>query len=181
MSIFGGKKRKFQLLYERNAPRIYKLAWKLSGFRAGDAQDLCQETFLRAFEAWDHYVDNDRETAWLMQICVNIHREKWRRFQFLNQRIKPHFAETTAQIQADSNPEQHLENLDLTEKVVTAMHTLEPALKDVLVLRHMEDLSTAQTAEIMGIPEGTVRSRLKRAREALMNRLTCPKGDGHEL
>ncbi|MBN1550540.1 RNA polymerase sigma factor [bacterium] len=173
-------RKQFENIYQRNIRRIYGLAWKLSGFQAGEAEDLCQETFYRAFRSFHTYTDENHESAWLTRICINTSREMWRRRAFYSEQVEPQIVSGNADGTARS-VENGMSDLELSGKLREILKTMDPEFREVVVLRHMEGYDTREVSERMDIPEGTVRSRLKRAREIIMDRLRAGRGGSHEL
>ena len=181
MNLDFFRRRRFDAIYHRNASRIFGLAWKLTGFCEHDAEDLCQETFLRAFQSFHTYEDRDRESAWLSHICVNVYREQYRRRMFFNDRIEPHFRESGAPDCPSGRPDTAAETAELGREVRAAIAGMNPALREVLLLRHLEGYDTRQVSELLDIPENTVRSRLKRARQAVIDGLSPGRGGKNGL
>ncbi len=163
------KRKKFNNIFQRNARRVYGMAWKLSGFNRSDADDLFQETFLRAYQAFDGYQDESKEAAWLIKICININREKWRRRKFYDTRVEPLYRDFILNPAVES-PEKTAEVREIQKFTASLLEEMPSSLKEVIILRHLECCSTKQTAELLAIPEGTVRSRLNRARKILMEK-----------
>jgi RNA polymerase sigma-70 factor (ECF subfamily) len=156
---------------------VYRFALRLTGSPA-DAQDLVQETFLRAFRAWDQYTPGTRAKSWLFTICRNV---------FLRQRKREKRRdETTRQAAQESDvagagvgevpvfaaayqtdPEGQFFKGLVDESIVAAIDRLPPDFRDAVVLSDMEGLSYNEIAEVLDIPVGTVKSRLFRGRRQL--------------
>ncbi len=166
--MFDSKRRQFENLYRRQNRRLHQLAMSLTGFDENDARDVTQEVFIRAFQAFDRYRDEGTEWAWLRSICVNFVRERYRRSRFFRENVQPEIFYTDTLRNRAANPHEAMENIQLTGRIISAMKELPVEFREVLVMRHIYGLSTAETGETLDIPEGTVRSRLKRAREMLV-------------
>jgi RNA polymerase sigma-70 factor (ECF subfamily) len=144
-----------------------------------DAEDLVQETMLRAYRAFDRFEAGTNLKAWLFRILTNAYINTYRKRQRepqkvsqdeiedfdLYQELKDHdsqFSETPENIVLDS-----LVDSDILE----AIEDLPEQFRLAVVLSDIEDFSYAEMAEIMDVPMGTVMSRLHRGRKALQKRL----------
>lgn len=133
------------------------------------AQDVVQEAYLRAFRFFDSFRGGDAR-PWLLSIVRNAC------FTWLRERGRDHleFDEARDSDQRDpalseaaDGPERLLERKLERAQVNTAIATLPPLFREVLVLREIESLSYEEIAQVVGIPAGTVMSRLSRARSML--------------
>ncbi len=156
---------------EPEIPVMLRVALSLTGNRA-DAEDLVQESLVRAFRALDSF-DGRHPRAWLLTIVrntnVNLHRrqrpglvEDWD----LVRSSRPAFG---AQTQA--SPEDIVLDSVLDERLAEAVAELDPRFRAALILVDVQDLSYAEAAAVLGVPVGTVMSRVSRARDRLRRRL----------
>lgn len=126
-----------------------------------DTWDIVQDVWIKAFRNIRSLRETNRFRVWLYRIahCTAIghHRAAYR-----NQAVVDEAFEVEAPIETDSAP-----NLDDAERVHLALDKLDPVFREVLTLRFLEDLSVEETAEVMGVPAGTVKSRLFHAKRAL--------------
>jgi RNA polymerase sigma-70 factor, ECF subfamily len=134
-----------------------KLVVQLYGIvgNAGEAEDLVQEAFVRAYAAGSRFTRVDNPEAWLRTTAVNLYRNRWRKMR--------NFARIKHKITGPLDLpglEEHLE-------VVDALRQLPENLRLVLVLHYLGDRQVAQIADELGIAEGTVKSRLSRGRIAM--------------
>jgi len=135
------------------------------------AQDIVQEAFLRAFRHFDGYRGGDPR-AWLFSIvrnCYRAWRQECRRKAHFELPIADEAAEddqpaSHALASDDDTPEMAMIHKSDAERVRAVIHGLPEAMREILVLRELEDLSYRQIADIIGVPIGTVMSRLARAR-----------------
>jgi len=149
----------------------YNLARWLSGSSA-EADDVVQESYLRAFRSFSHYAD-DNARAWLLTIVRNTWFTQWRHDR--RDMTSPIDDDTTASDEtlagwsddSGDDPERILVRQQDVALVRRAMRLLPVEFREVLVLRELEELSYKEVAAIMGIPIGTVMSRLARARRLL--------------
>ena len=147
--------------------RLYGLCMILCA-SSFDADDLYQETWLRAVDKYAQY-DTAREfEPWLTRICVNLYRNRLRRF-----RRSPVFdgfrSSEEKEFAMGAVPEQ--EKTDYSS-LYQAVDQLPEKLRTTVILFYFEDMDTETTAEVLGIPAGTVKSRLNKARKLLREVLT---------
>jgi RNA polymerase sigma-70 factor (ECF subfamily) len=132
-----------------------------------DAEDMTQETFLRACRALPRYQSREGSSfeAWLYRIAVNCCRSRMRRkwYQMLP------WPEPAPQIMAepDEQPERRVEQNEWRAEILDAIDSLGDKHRMVVVLRYYAGMSNEEIAEALGLPSGTVRSRLFTARERL--------------
>lgn len=161
---------------EEYGEKAYQFAFRLSG-NVEEAKDLVQEAFCRMMRNWDRYDPSQSLDAWFMSIMKNIHLDHRRRFESRN--VVSLYGNGGEE---DSGPagavasgeEALLERLERGETaslVREALASLTPEHRDILTLCDVEGLTYDQIASVAGIPKGTVRSRVSRAREALRRAL----------
>lgn len=151
---------------------LYRVALRLSGDESR-AEDLVQETMLKAFRAWGQFRPGTNARAWLITILRNTFINEYRR-----QRrepvpvdidvVEPYIARPAG---PDTDPEGSFFSQIVDAKVLEAVDHLPPEFREALVLSDMEGLSYAEIAESLQVPIGTVKSRLFRARRLLQNQL----------
>lgn len=135
---------------------------------ADAAEDVVQEACLRAFRALDGRTGASPR-AWLLAIVRNCHldwRDRRRRSPDAPIGAGPDDADPLAAIAADGDPEDDLLRRGEAEAVRRLLHALPEAMREILVLRDIEDCSYREIAEVLDVPIGTVMSRLARARKA---------------
>jgi len=165
----AGDTRAFGVLVERYMRRAYYAALGLVG-SSDDALDLSQEAFVRAFRA-RHTIDPDRPFyAWLYQIirrlCFNHTRDR-RTARRGIQAAGDWLVEQASARTAHMSPDRALEQTEARRRVAAALETLSDRDREVLVLKEFEGLRYREIAEILGVPIGTVMSRLYSARRRL--------------
>lgn len=121
------------------------------------AQDAVQETFLKAYKGWDAFRGECSEKTWLMRIAVNVCRDLKRSgwFRHLDRRITPE------ELPLAANPED--ERVELT----LAIMRLPERLKEVVLLYYYQRMTMLEIAQALNIPQSTVSTRMKRARDEL--------------
>ncbi len=158
----------FGPLFQHHGHRLYGLAWQLT-LNSADAEDAVQETFLRALRARETYEERARVGAWLDRILVNVVREHGRRRTLYRRQIEPQVAVLAPpEWSSEETPESDAERREALARVEQALGGLPMSFREVLVLRHFEERSTAEVATLLDLPEATVRTRLKRARDMLV-------------
>lgn len=133
---------------------LYHLAYAILNNKA-DAQDAVSEALTKAFEHRNDLRDRSKFRPWIMKIVMSVAKT------MLRKRKRSILTEDIDLLQSESVTETKYS--DLLEMVMT----LEPKFRIVVILYYYESFSTVEISEIMKIPEGTVRSRLTRAREKL--------------
>ena len=157
--------------------KIYRLAKNITQ-NDEDAEDVLQETFLKAYEHLDGFQGNSRFYTWIVRIGVNealmkLRKRKGDRFVSLDEPVDTGEEEVKREIAVwEDNPEQRYSQEELQKILDEAVDSLKPDFRTVFVLRDIEELSTEETAETMGISVPAVKSRLLRARLALREKLT---------
>jgi RNA polymerase sigma-70 factor (ECF subfamily) len=164
----NGDQAAFEALYAAHAGAV-KAYLLRSGFAQADADDLTQETFTRAFGSLATF-DADRGAfrVWAAAIARNVARKYWAR-----RREPEHFDPELAaeSLAVSDNPGQAAEAREEVEAVRTCVDALPAELAHIVRLRYVEGRTTRGIAAAAGIPEATVRLRLREARETLAQRL----------
>jgi RNA polymerase sigma-70 factor (ECF subfamily) len=164
----------FDTIAREYAPRLFRLAWRLCGNRE-DAEDLVQETLVRALPALRRFEGRAQLATYLSRALGNIWKNRLRSRR--RSRIVDWFRgrgedddeerQPPAAIDPGPSAQERLEAQDRAEMVRGAVERLEPIRRWTLLLREVEELSYEEIATVTGVPVGTVRSRLARAREDL--------------
>ena len=162
----------FESLVQRYQRMIYSLAYRMSGC-AADAEDLTQETFIRAHQQLDHFRAEAKFSSWLYRIAVN-HCLNWRKRAERREQLHDDW-----QAQRD---ESSTTNPALSQKVQEALMKLHPKQRAAVVLTIYDGLSHAEAAKVLGCSETTVSWRLFAARGKLKRLLKDAKtgGESHE-
>ena len=173
----GRDSRAFSELVRRYEGKISRLAQHVTQNRE-DAEDVLQETFLKAYEHLDQFQGNSKFYTWIVRIAVNqalmkLRRRKTDRSVSLDETIDTGEDTVVREIAAwDENPEARYTREELGEILSSAVQSLEPPYRSVFVLRDVEELSTEETADALGLSVPAVKSRLLRARLQLREKLT---------
>jgi RNA polymerase sigma-70 factor (ECF subfamily) len=153
---------------------VYRFAYSLTR-DAADADDLVQETYLRAFRSWHTFQPGSDARRWLFTICRNAFlrsREKYRREVDVEDGDMEALAAAQAQgeMRRDGT-EQLLSRIDLAPALTKALDELAEPFRSTVILVDVEDQSYDAASEVLGVPVGTVRSRLFRGRRQLQEKL----------
>ena len=152
-----GNREAQQRLYECCHQRVYRLLVRMVG--RSDADDLLQQVFLQVFRSLSQFSGQSRFETWLYRVSVNESLQHLRK-----QRCRRCVSLESDFMGRQPNQESDLDHKDLMEH---ALSRLEPELRSLFLLREMEQQSYAEIAAAAQIPEGTVASRLSRARHLL--------------
>ncbi len=178
MTDTQGKKLNHADFHEEALPQmdaVYRFALRLSG--AEDrAEDLVQETFLRAYRSWDQYTPGTQCKSWLFTICRNVflrHAERTQRHDEIVAEnvdrsagafdvVNPLWAKAV-----EADPEGDFFKSLVDEEVIRHLQDLPEDYRTAVVLSDLEGFSYQEIAEMMEVPVGTVKSRLFRGRRVL--------------
>lgn len=151
---------------------LYNIALRISGNEA-DAAEIVQETFLAAWRKIGEFRGESKLSTWLTGIAVNQARTRWqqtRRKRGREASLDDPADEEGGPLQVASEQPSALERLEqeqLRELLKRCIEALDTAFREVLVLRDVRELSYDEVGQALGVREGTVKSRLFRAREAV--------------
>lgn len=160
--------------YER---RVYRMARQITQ-NDEDAEDVLQEAFLKAFEHIDSFQGQSKFYTWLTRIAVNeslmkLRKRKSDRTVSLDENIETNEEPIVREIAVwDDTPELRYSQEEMRQILDKAVDSLKPIFRTVFILRDVEELSTEETAEVLGLSIAAVKSRLLRARLQLREKLT---------
>ena len=160
--------------YER---RVYRLAKNITR-NDEDAEDVLQDAFLKAYTHLDNFKGDSKFYTWIVRIAVNealmrLRKRKTDRNVPLDEPVELGEETVAREIAVwEDNPEQRYSKEEWRAILDSAVDDLKPDFRTVFVLRDIEELSTEETAETLGISVPAVKSRLLRARLALRETLT---------
>lgn len=182
----AGDMEAFAELVRRYERRIYRMARQITQ-NDEDAEDVLQESFLKAFQHLDSFQGQSKFYTWVTRIAVNeslmkLRKRKSDRTVSLDENIETDEEPIVREIAVwDDTPESKYSQEELRQILDKAIESLKPIFRTVFILRDVEELSTEETAEVLGLSIAAVKSRLLRARLQLRERLTRVfkrKGDG---
>jgi RNA polymerase sigma-70 factor (ECF subfamily) len=160
--VRGGDRDAYAELVTRHAPVAIRTAALLGA--GGDAEDVVQEAFVKAYAALDRFRPGAAFRPWLLRIVANearnLHRAAGRR----SARERRAWEQSQPLLLArPGDPADRVLSAEAQEALVRALDQLAPALRQVVTCRYLLDLDEAETAAVLGWPRGTVKSRLHRA------------------
>jgi len=169
LRVGQGDKRAFDEIVRRYATKMVNLAYQITGDR-DLAEDIGQETFLRAYRSAARYRQISKFSTWLYTIAINLCRNELRR-----KKTKIFSIEGMAEREDDDKlridiadermkPDLDLERKEIRVLVRTAVAKLPPKFRTALVLRDIQGLTYEEIGGILNLAEGTVKSRINRAR-----------------
>ena len=169
----AGDEAAFEEIVTRYHGRVFRLAARLTGNDA-DAADVLQDTFLRAYRGLASFRGASRFGTWLYRIATNAalahRRSRARRPSESLEAYLPRFdgnglhAATPAELQVAARAEEILDRRLLAEKARAGIERLPELYREAFVLRDLEELKTAEVADVLGLDPATVRQRVHRAR-----------------
>ena len=175
LDVLNGRNmaRELDNILSRRLPSFYRSAYRLLG-NAADAEDAVQDALLAAYKHLDQFRGQSQMSTWLTSIVCNCARMQLRRRQHqthvsIDERIGEDEEHSASERLPDRrpNPEDEYRNTELNTYFTHFTTHLSPTLRKAFQLRVMDGLSTRETAEILGVPDGTVKAQLARARAKL--------------
>jgi RNA polymerase sigma-70 factor (ECF subfamily) len=167
--VCAGEEALFEVLMRRHNQRVYRAARAILRNDV-EAEDVMQDAYVRAYEHLRNFEGRSRFSTWLTRIAVYEALARRRR----SQRLEPLAAlqeEGLMATSSSSNPEQQLSDVEIRALLEKAVETLSDDFHAVFVLRAIEGMSGAETAECLGVSEDVVKTRLSRARRRLREAL----------
>ncbi len=169
----AGDEPAFEEIVDRYQARVFRLACRLTG-NESDAADVLQETFLRVYRGLGSFRGASRLGTWLYRVATNAaltqRRARARRPAEPLDAFLPRFdangrhAATPAQLQVAARADELLDRRVLAEKARAGVERLPELYREAFVLRDLEEMPTAEVAEVLGLDPATVRQRVHRAR-----------------
>jgi RNA polymerase sigma-70 factor, ECF subfamily len=158
---------------------VYRFALRLTGGNRSEADDLTQETFLRAYRHWDTFTRGTSARSWLFTIARNAFLRSRER-----QTRRPETLETDLDFSVEAlgasevyksiaaaDPERQFFDSFVDDEIIQAIESLPVEFREAVVLSDVEGLNYGEIAEVLGVPMGTVKSRLYRGRRQLERKL----------
>ena len=169
--------RAFRELVDTHRDRVFNITYRMLGNRA-EAEDVAQEVFIAVFKTIDSFREEAKFSTWLYRVAVNHCKN---RIKYLARRHEKQRDQLDEYAPATNNavlgptkgvrPDRALESAQMETLLQEAIATLDEEHRAVVILRDVEELSIEEICDITGLPDGTVKSRLHRARAALRKKL----------
>src|SRR5205807_2436126 len=168
-SAIGGTETSFEELVRRYQRPIVSYVYRM--VNDYDASlDVTQEVFIKVYNSLDRYSCDYKFSTWLYRIAHNAAIDHLRRNSINTQSLETENGDGPYQLQIESpnpTPEQDRERSEWRTEIEMVVKQLPPAYRDLILLRHSRDMSYDEIAEVTGLPLGTVKNRLFRAREMM--------------
>jgi RNA polymerase sigma-70 factor (ECF subfamily) len=174
----------FREMVDTHGDRIFNLTYRMLGNRA-EAEDLAQEVFITVFKSIDQFRGDSKFSTWLYRITANHCKNRIKYLARRHERTTIELDERTERMAQEDGasdgpmvmprpsprPDHQLEGAELEQQLQAAIAELDEEHRIVVILRDVEELSYEEICAITELPEGTVKSRLHRARMALRKKL----------
>jgi RNA polymerase sigma-70 factor, ECF subfamily len=162
----GGEDSAWEELLRAHNRKIYNLCYRFTG-RPSEAEDLTQEVFIKVFQTLTTYnAAQGAFSTWLNRVARNHLVDHYRRTH--KERLTSSIEDETGGLEdkpsSEEQPMARVESRERHEILQAALNHLSPDMREAVVLRDFQDLDYDEIAEVLGVPEGTVKSRINRGR-----------------
>ena len=174
-----GSEKAYRELLDRYQRPVFSLVYRMVRDREL-AEDLAQETFVKVFNHLDRFNPKYKFSSWIFKIASNLAIDHLRKREPVTVSLDgSRNAETAEEMEStritveskDENPEEFLEAKELGQEIERAIGLLRPDYRTAILLRHVEGRAYEEIAEVMGVPLGTVKTFIHRARAELRDTL----------
>ena len=179
-SAVAGRETSFEELVRRYQRPIAAYVYRMVG-DYDSALDLTQEVFIKVYNSLNRYRSEFKFSTWIYKIAHNAAIDHLRRHAVREQTLSGSIEGDRREVTIESRrltPEQESERKERRTEIESVVQLLQPSYRELIVLRHSHDLSYDEIAEVTGLPLGTVKNRLFRAREAMRDLLVQRGIDG---
>jgi RNA polymerase sigma-70 factor (ECF subfamily) len=163
----NGEDAAWEELVRANTRRVYSICYRFTGTE-GEAQDVTQEVFLRVFQSLKSYRSGQGSfQVWLSRLTRNLLIDHYRRGKM--QRLSDPIEDQLPRLEGGGGirTEALAEGREANQVLQAALQRLSPELREAVVLRDLEELEYREIAQVLKVPEGTVKSRINRGRAEL--------------
>lgn len=170
----------FEQLIEGYQRKIFNIAFRMLG-NYDDAGDMAQEVFIRMYKSISSFKEQSSLSTWIYRITTNVcldelRKRKNRKITYIDEEIRLDDGDVKRQMENEGpSPEDYAETNEIKKVVRDAILQLPEEYRIIIVLRDIQGFSYEEIAAILKCPEGTVKSRISRARHALGNILVSKK------
>ena len=175
----------FEVLVRKHQKRMLNIAYRMTG-NYEDACEIIQDAFVSAYKGIKDFEEKSRFSTWLYTIVLNLSRNRLKQLKIQSYREEFSFNDPVITDDSQINKEpasgettilERLERRDVQQKVQGCINSLDSEFREVLILRDIHGFSYDEISNMLKIPEGTVKSRLFRARDVLRDCLKRVIGD----
>ena len=169
----------FREVVRQYGDQVYNMTYRMLGNRE-EAEDVAQEVFITVFKSIDSFRGDSKFSTWLYRVTANTCKNRIKYLARRHDRDQSEYDETIDRGGAagavtaptpSPRPDRALEGVELEVKLQQAIGSLDEDHRLLVVLRDIQELSYEEICEITGLPDGTVKSRLHRARAALKKKM----------
>jgi RNA polymerase sigma-70 factor (ECF subfamily) len=162
----------WEVIINRFSRRIFNLSYRFTG-RKEEAEDLTQEIFIRIYQNLGSFrSDSGSLQHWILRVARNLVIDFYRQQKPFQNAIGSEEMETmNLQDHKTPTPFRRAQQAEASKFLKDGLSTLDPELKDAIVLRYVRGLAYREIASILAVPEGTIKSRISRGRNQLARRL----------
>jgi RNA polymerase sigma-70 factor (ECF subfamily) len=176
--IRAGRTELFEYFVRQYQKKITRLAFRFLR-DVGEADCAAQESFLRAYQSLDSFREGSTFETWLTRICINWCKDRLKRRRLVlyfhqSGRREDDDAEDPREIAVDrdASPERRAAGREIRERLRRAMDALSPRQRSIFVMKHFEEMSISEIADVTGLDAGTIKSHLFRAAQKMRERLS---------
>ena len=170
--------RAFRELIDDHRDRVFNITYRMLGNRA-EAEDVAQEVFITVFKTIESFREESKFSTWLYRVTVNHCKNRIKYLARRHDRDRDELDETNQATNGAvtgapgrvAQPDKALASAQMEKLLQEAIAALDDDQRAVVILRDVEDLSIEEICEITGLPDGTVKSRLHRARLVLRKKM----------
>jgi RNA polymerase sigma-70 factor (ECF subfamily) len=173
----GGEDAAWEELVKGHTRRVFGICYRFTG-SDGEAQDITQDVFLRVFQSLKSFRAGEGSFAvWLTRLTRNLLIDHYRRgkMQRITDSIDDQLPMLEEKSSVETRTDSKLEGREASEILQRALQKLSPDLREAVILRDLEELEYREIAQVLKVPEGTVKSRLNRGRAELVRVLRRQK------
>lgn len=165
----SGEDSAWEELIRTHTRRVYSICYRFTGID-GEAQDITQEVFLRVFQSLQSFRSGEGSfSVWLSRLTRNLLIDNYRRgkMQRASESLEDKLPVIEEKASGFSKTDSLVNTREASEMVQLALQKLSPELREAVVLRDLEEMEYKDIAEVLKVPEGTVKSRINRGRAEL--------------
>ena len=175
--IRAGRAELFEYFVRQYQKKITRLAYRFLR-DVGEADCAAQESFLRAYQSLDSFREGSTFETWLTRICINWCKDRLKRRRLVlyfhqgPRETEPGEDPQELAVNRDPSPERRAAGREIRERLKHAMGVLSPRQRSIFVMKHFEEMSIPEIAEVTGLDAGTIKSHLFRAAQKMRERLS---------
>lgn len=176
--IRAGRTELFEYFVRQYQKKITRLAYRFLR-DVGEADCAAQESFLRAYQSLDSFREGSTFETWLTRICINWCKDRLKRRRLVlyfhqGARRDDDEGDSPQELAVDreASPERRAAGREIRESLRRAMDALSPRQRSIFVMKHFEEMSIPEIAEVTGLDAGTIKSHLFRASQKMRERLS---------